>query len=139
MSKLIIGVAVATVVATCATYLSSAAMAAEVVKEILPKVSMSLVTDTEYTDTEYTDTEYNVTDENTATEFGVVAGIKGLTLSLLPTYNWDATDISNIEFGAGYTFDVSNSLVVTPYGQLNTDSDLNRGDKIIGLKTNLKF
>ncbi len=85
------------------------------------------------------DTEYNVTQETTNTEFGVTAGIKGLDLSLLPNWNWDEQEISNIEVSAGYTFDVTNRISVTPYGELNFDNELEAGDRIIGVKTKMKF
>ena len=85
------------------------------------------------------DTEYNVTQETTNTEFGVTAGIKGLDLSLLPNWNWDDQEISNIEVSAGYTFDVTDRISVTPYGELNFDNDLEAGDRIIGVKTKMKF
>jgi len=85
------------------------------------------------------DTEYNVTQETTNTEFGVTAGIKGLNLSLLPNWNWDDQEISNIEVSAGYTFDVTDRISVTPYGEMNFDNELSSGDKVIGVKTKLKF
>ena len=123
MKKLIIG----TALAAC---ISTAAMAQD--KAVLPatsKIDMSFVTDT----------EHNVTKETTTTEFGVVAGLKGFDLSVLPNISWDDEEISNIELGAGYTFDVGDSFGITPYGEVNFDNDLNTGDKIIGVKTRYNF
>ena len=123
MKKLIIGV----VLATC---ISSVAMAEEKkVSSVLPKIDMSFVTDT----------ERNVTQETTSTKFGVVAGIKGFDLSVKPSFSWDDSEISNVEFWGGYTFDVNESFGITPYGEVNYDNDLNTGDKIIGVKTRHKF
>jgi len=123
MKKLIIGV----VLATC---ISSVAMAEEKkVSSVLPKIDMSFVTDT----------ERNVTQETTSTKFGVVAGIKGFDLSVKPSFSWDDSEISNVEFWGGYTFDVNESFGITPYGEVNFDNDLNTGDKIIGIKTRYKF
>ena len=99
------------------------------VSAALPKIDMSFVTDT----------EYNVTKETTSTEFGVVAGYEGIDLSVKPSFSWDDKEISNVEFSAGYTFDVTKSFAITPYGEINTDSDLDMGDKLIGIKTQYKF
>ena len=123
MKKLMIGVALATCI-------SSVAMAEEKkVSSVLPKIDMSFVTDT----------ERNVTQETTSTKFGVVAGIKGFDLSVKPSFSWDDSEISNVEFWGGYTFDVNESFGITPYGEVNFDNDLNTGDKIIGIKTRYKF
>ncbi len=84
-------------------------------------------------------TERNTTKETTTTKFGIVAGIKGFKLSALPKFSWDKEEISNIELAAGYTFDVTDSFGITPYGEVNFDNDLNTGDKIIGVKTRHKF
>jgi hypothetical protein len=113
-----------------ATCISSVAMAEEKkVSSVLPKIDMSFVTDT----------ERNVTQETTSTKFGVVAGIKGFDLSVKPSFSWDDSEISNVEFWGGYTFDVNESFGITPYGEVNFDNDLNTGDKIIGVKTRHKF
>ena len=123
MKKLMIGVALATCI-------SSFAMAEEKkVSSVLPKIDMSFVTDT----------ERNVTQETTSTKFGVVAGIKGFDLSVKPSFSWDDSEISNVEFWGGYTFDVGDSFGITPYGEVNFDNDLNTGDKIIGVKTRYNF
>ena len=123
MKKLIIGVALATCI-------SSVAMAEEKkVSSVLPKIDMSFVTDT----------ERNVTQETTSTKFGVVAGIKGFDLSVKPSFSWDDSEISNVEFWGGYTFDVNESFGITPYGEINLNNDFETADKIVGVKTELKF
>ena len=123
MKKLMIGVALATCI-------SSVAMAEEKkVSSILPKIDMSFVTDT----------ERNVTQETTSTKFGVVAGIKGFDLSVKPSFSWDDSEISNVEFRGGYTFDVNESFGITPYGEINLNNDFETADKIVGVKTEYKF
>ena len=123
MKKLIIGVALATCI-------SSVAMAEEKkVSSALPKIDMSFVTDT----------ERNVTQETTSTKFGVVAGIKGFDLSVKPSFSWDDSEISNVEFWGGYTFDVNESFGITPYGEINLNNDFETADKIVGVKTEYKF
>ena len=123
MKKLMIGVALATCI-------SSFAMAEEKkVSSVLPKIDMSFVTDT----------ERNVTQETTSTKFGVVAGIKGLDLSVKPSFSWDDSEISNVEFYGGYTFDVNESFGITPYGEVNFNNDFETADKIVGVKTEYKF
>ena len=123
MRKLMIGVALATCI-------SSVAMAEEKkVSSVLPKIDMSFVTDT----------ERNVTQETTSTKFGVVAGIKGFDLSVKPSFSWDDSEISNVEFWGGYTFDVNESFGITPYGEVNFNNDFETADKIVGVKTEYKF
>ena len=123
MKKLMIGVALATCI-------SSVAMAEEKkVSSVLPKIDMSFVTDT----------ERNVTQETTSTKFGVVAGIKGFDLSVKPSFSWDDSEISNVEFWGGYTFDVNESFGITPYGEINLNNDFETADKIVGVKTEYKF
>jgi|TARA_B110000858_G_C17445345_1_gene311710 hypothetical protein len=123
MKKLMIGVALATCI-------SSVAMAEEKkVSSVLPKIDMSFVTDT----------ERNVTQETTSTKFGVVAGIKGFDLSVKPSFSWDDSEISNVEFWGGYTFDVNESFGITPYGEVNFNNDFETADKIVGVKTEYKF
>lgn len=82
-----------------------------------------------------TDTEYNITSETTNTEFGIEAGMKGFTLSAKPNYDWDASDISNIEFGVKYDFKATDKITLTPYGEYNVDKDFNEVSKIVGVKT----
>lgn len=123
MKKLIIGIALA-------ASISTVAMAGD--KAVLPAVSnidMSFVTDT----------ERNTTKETTTTEFGIVAGIKGFDLSVKPSFSWDDSEISNVEFYGGYTFDVNESFGITPYGEVNFNNDFETADKIVGVKTEYKF
>ena len=123
MKKLIIGVAVATCI-------SSVTMAEEEkVSPVLPNIDMAFVTDT----------KHNVTQETTSTEFGVVAGIKGFSLSVKPSFSWDDSEISNVEFWGGYTFNVNDSFGITPYGEVNINNDFETADKIVGVKTEYKF
>ena len=108
MKKLIIG----TALAAC---ISASAMAQDkAVLPVSPKIDMSFVTDT----------EHNVTKETTTTEFGVVAGLKGFDLSVLPTISWDDEEISNIE---------------SPYGEINFNKKFESGDRLIGVKTHYNF
>ena len=123
MRKLIIGVALATSISTVAIAEEKS------VPSVLPKIDISIVSDT----------ERNVTQETTTTKFGVVAGIKGFDLSVLPKFSWDDEEISNIELAGGYTFNVTNSFGITPYGKVNFDNDFSTGDQIIGVKTRYKF
>ena len=126
MRKLLI----ATAGALLAACISTVALAEEKkVPSILPKIDISVVSDS----------EYNVTQETAATEFGVVAGLKGLELSLLPTWSWDDAEVSNIEMALGYTYNVNDSFAITPYAEINANKNLNFGDKIIGVKTSYKF
>ena len=123
MRKLIIGVALATSISTVAIAEEKS------VPSVLPKIDISVVSDS----------EYNVTQETAATEFGVVAGIKGFDLSVLPKFSWDDEEISNIELAGGYTFNVTDSFGITPYGKVNFDNDFSTGDQIIGVKTRYRF
>ncbi len=123
MRKLIIGVALATSISTVAIAEEKS------VPSVLPKIDISIVSDT----------ERNVTQETTTTKFGVVAGIKGFDLSVLPKFSWDDEEISNIELAGGYTFNVTDSFGITPYGKVNFDNDFSTGDQIIGVKTRYRF
>ena len=119
MRKLLIATALA-------TSISTVALAEEKkVPSVLPKIDISIVSDT----------ERNVTQETTTTKFGVVAGIKGFDLSVLPKFSWDDEEISNIELAGGYTFNVTDSFGITPYGKVNFDNDFSTGDQIIGVRT----
>ena len=123
MRKLIIGVALATSISTVAIAEEKS------VPSVLPKIDISIVSDT----------ERNVTQETTTTKFGVVAGIKRFDLSVLPKFSWDDEEISNIELAGGYTFNVTDSFGITPYGKVNFDNDFSTGDQIIGVKTRYRF
>ena len=120
MKKLIIGIALA-------TGISTVAMAEE--KAALPAIDLSFVTDT----------SRNVTQKTTATDFGVVAGIKGFSISLLPSYSWDSKEVSDIEFAAKYAYALNDNISIVPYGEIHVDKDFNKGDKVVGVKTKYKF
>ena len=125
MKKLIIGIALATCISTVA-------MAAEkeaVVGPSFPAVDFSVVTDT----------AYSVTTEVATTEFGVVAGYKGLELALLPAYNWDSAEISDIQLAVAYTYEVTSTFALTPYGEYHVDKDMTEVSKVIGIKSSFKF
>ena len=117
MKKHFIGVALAVCISTTAF--------AEEKKNIIPKLDLSFDTDS----------TYNTTKETKDTEFGM----KGLRFSLLPTYSWDNEEITDIEVGLGYKVKVSNNISVVPYGEMHFNNDLEETDKIIGLRTRLKF
>ena len=123
MKKLIIGIALATCV-------SSVAMAEAVTPyKILPPVDFSVVSDT----------AYNVTTEVASTEFGVVAGYEGIELALLPVYDWDSAEISDIQLAADYTYEVTSTFALTPYGEYHVDKDMAEVSKVIGIKSSFKF
>ena len=117
-------------VATIASLMTGAAFAqdAEKVKP-LGLIDMSIVTDT----------SYNNDTEQTATEFGAIVGFQKIELSLLPTYNWETKEITDIEISASYTINVMDNISVTPYGELHYDDDLERGTEIVGVKTKFNF
>ena len=123
MKKLLIATALA-------ISISTGALAEEkTVTSVLPKIDLSVVSDT----------EYNGTQETSATEFGVVAGVKGFKVSLLPKWSWDDVEVSNIELALGYTYDVNDSFAITPYAEINANKSFTFGDKIVGVKTSYKF
>jgi predicted component of type VI protein secretion system len=86
-----------------------------------------------------TDTEHNITKETTNTEFGVKAGTNGLTLSLLPNYDWDNKEVDNVQLGLSYDYKVTDSFTLSPYGEYNVDTDFDEKSKVIGLRTKLSF
>lgn len=109
-------------------FATSTAMAADPVSTS-PKIVISAVTDT----------EYNTKTEVATTEFGIVAEAEGLTLSALPKYNFDTSEIANIEFGVYYTAKMNDDFSLVPYAEVNYDNDFDRGDTIIGVKTKYSF
>ena len=86
-----------------------------------------------------TDTEYDIDGETANTEFGIVAEAKGLSLSVLPNYDWDNSDITTIELGVSYDWKVTNAFTVTPYGTYNVDTDITEQGKTVGVKTKFSF
>ena len=109
-------------------FATSTAIASEK-ESSFPKVDLSVVTDT----------EYNTKTEITTTEFGVVAESKGITMSALPKYNFDTSEIANIEFGVSYNAKLTDELSVVPYAEVNYNNDFDRGDSVLGLKTKYTF
>ena len=85
------------------------------------------------------DTEYDIDAETTTTEFGVEAGIDGLSLSLLPKYDWDKSEVNNIEIGLSYDWKINKTFSIVPYAEYNVDSDFEEKGKSVGLKTRFKF
>ena len=86
-----------------------------------------------------TDTEYDIDGETTNTEFGMVAGVKGFSLSLLPNYDWDDSEVDTIEVGLKYDWKITKSFTITPYGTYNVDTDITEQGKTIGVKTRYSF
>jgi hypothetical protein len=117
-------------VASIASLMTGAAFAQDVAKvNPLSLIDTSIVTDT----------SYNNDTGQTATEFGAIIGFQKLGMSLLPTYNWETKNITDIEIAASYTINVMNNISVTPYGELHYDDDLKRGEEIVGVKTKFNF
>jgi|TARA_Y100000296_G_scaffold65962_1_gene77809 hypothetical protein len=85
------------------------------------------------------DTEYDIDTEGLTTEFGVEAGVSGLSLSLLPKYNWDTSEVDNIEVGLSYDWKFNKTFSVTPYGKYNLDSEFAEKGKTVGVKTRISF
>ena len=85
------------------------------------------------------DTEYDIDAETATTEFGAEAGINGLTLSLLPKFDWDKSEVNNIEFGLSYDWKINKTFSIVPYAEYNVDSDFEEKGKTVGLKTRFKF
>ena len=95
----------------------------------LPKIDLSAVTDS----------AYNTKTEVATTEFGIVAESLGFAVSALPKWNFDTSKISNIELALSYDYKVADNFTLSPYGEVNYDEDFERGDTIIGIKTEYKF
>jgi len=86
-----------------------------------------------------TETEHSIENETTTSEFGVAYSVEGLTLSLAPTYDWDKSEINDVEFGAQYDIAVTDRVTISPYGKYNIDKDFETTDQIIGIKTSIKL
>ena len=65
--------------------------------------------------------------------------MEGLTLSLLPKYDWDKSEVNNIEVGLSYDWNITKTLSITPYGKYNVDSDFEEKGKTVGVKTRFSF
>lgn len=119
MSKTLIAVALA-------AFISAPALAQDAPTSKLPG-SLAVVSET----------ERSIENKTTVTEFGLAWENKGLSLGLLPTYNWDNKEISNIEYSAAYTINLNDKLAIEPYGQYHTNKDFEESDKIVGIRTKL--
>ena len=105
------------------------APAADPMDTIMSKVDMAIVSDT----------EYDIDTEALTTEFGVEAGVSDLSLSLLPKYNWDTSEIDNIEVGLSYDWGINKTFSIEPYGKYNVADDFTEKGKSIGVKTRVSF
>ena len=105
------------------------APAADPMDTIMSKVDMAIVSDT----------EYDIDKEVVTTEFGVEAGVSDLSLSLLPKYNWDTSEIDNIEVGLSYDWGINKTFSIEPYGKYNVADDFTEKGKSIGVKTRVSF
>ena len=105
------------------------APAADPMDTIMSKVDMALVSDT----------EYDIDTEALTTEFGVEAGVSDLSLSLLPKYNWDTSEVDNIEVGLSYDWGINKTFSIEPYGKYNVADDFTEKGKSIGVKTRVSF
>lgn len=83
--------------------------------------------------------EYSIEKETKIIEAGLEYANKGLTLSVLPSYDWDKEEVNNVEFAASYDMPITDSIIISPYGEYHTDKDLEMADKIIGFKTKIKL
>lgn len=86
-----------------------------------------------------TDNEYNMDTEVFKTEVGVEASVQNLILSLSPTYDWDKSEVDNVELAVQYNVGVTDKFTLAPYAELNLDNDLEEKDKIVGFKTRFVF
>ena len=105
------------------------APAADPMDTIMSKVDMAIVSDT----------EYDIDKEVVTTEFGVEAGVSDLSLSVLPKYNWDTSEIDNIEVGLSYDWGINKTFSIEPYGKYNVADDFTEKGKSIGVKTRVSF
>ena len=105
------------------------APAADPMDTIMSKVDMAIVSDT----------EYDIDKEVVTTEFGVEAGVSDLSLSVLPKYNWDTSEIDNIEVGLSYDWAINKTFSIEPYGKYNVADDFTEKGKSIGVKTRVSF
>ena len=105
------------------------APAADPMDTIMSKVDMAIVSDT----------EYDIDKEVVTTEFGVEAGVSDLSLSVLPKYNWDTSEVDNIEVGLSYDWAINKTFSIEPYGKYNVADDFTEKGKSIGVKTRVSF
>lgn len=124
MSKILIAVAVATLISTAA-----------VAEEAAPKVNPLSVVDV----TLGTDYSYNLDAETAEIEFSAGAEAFNIFAGVAPTYDITNSNLNNIEFSAGYNFALTDNTTLTPYGEYNVDKDFNGVSKIVGFKAGLKL
>ena len=105
------------------------APAADPMDTIMSKVDMAIVSDT----------EYDIDKEIVTTEFGVEAGVSDLSLSVLPEYNWNTSEIDNIEVGLSYDWEINKTFSIESYGKYNLNDDFTENGKSIGVKTRVSF
>ena len=86
-----------------------------------------------------TSLDWNLTDSNLTGELGTSYEIAGINTSA--TSNWDIDDFSyeGIDFDAGYTWQVTDGLSLTPSVGMGFDSDWNRGDATASVAMSLSF
>ena len=96
---------------------------------IMNKINMAIVSDI----------EYDIDKEVVTTEFGVEAGVSDLSLSVLPKYDWDTSEIDNIEVGLSYDWGINKTFSIEPYGKYNLNDDFTENGKSIGVKTRVSF
>jgi len=86
-----------------------------------------------------TSVDWNLTDSNITGELGTSYQIAGINTSA--TSNWDIDDFSyeGIDFDAGYTWQVSQGLSLTPSVGMGFDSDWSRGDATASIAMSLSF
>ena len=114
---------------TAAFAANEEAPAADPMDTIMSKVDMAIVSDT----------EYDIDKEIVTTEFGVEAGVSDLSLSVLPEYNWNTSEIDNIEVGLSYDWEINKTFSIESYGKYNLNDDFTENGKSIGVKTRVSF
>jgi hypothetical protein len=105
------------------------APAADPMDTIMSKVDMAIVSDT----------ENDIDKEVVTTEFGIEAGVSDLSLSVLPKYDWDTSEIDNIEVGISYDWGINKTFSIELYGKYNLNDDFTENGKSIGVKTRVSF
>ena len=86
-----------------------------------------------------TSLDWNLSDRDLTGELGTSYEIAGINTSA--TSNWDIDDFSyeGIDFDAGYTWQVSPGLSLTPSVGMGFDSDWSRGDATASIAMSLSF
>lgn len=84
-----------------------------------------------------TDIERSIENETTKIEAGLEYSNQGLNLSFKPKYDWDAEEVSNIEFAASYDIKLGDKITISPYGEYHTNDEFEATDKVIGIKSKI--